>query len=78
MENMTFFPIMILTCYSQATMQITLACIAATVVTAKILLLYKTLKIFFDKMKFIGWEDACNNYYKLRDEWEKMEGNAEV
>lgn len=49
MENMTFFPIMILTCYSQATMQITLACIAATVVTAKILLLYKTLKIFFDK-----------------------------
>lgn len=39
---------------------------------------YKEAKIFFDKMKFIGWEDARNSYYKLRDEWEKMEGNAEV
>ena len=39
---------------------------------------YKEAKIFFDKMKFIGWEDACNSYYKLRDEWEKIEGNAEV
>ena len=39
---------------------------------------YKEAKIFFDKMKFIGWEDARNNYYKLRDEWEEMEYNAEV
>lgn len=39
---------------------------------------YKEAKIFFDKMKFFGWEDARNNYCKLRDEWEKMEDNAEV
>lgn len=39
---------------------------------------YKEAKIFFDKMKFIGLEDARNSYHKLRDEWEKMEGNAEV
>lgn len=39
---------------------------------------YKEAKVFFDKMKFIGWEDARNNYYKLRNEWEKMENNAEV
>lgn len=39
---------------------------------------YKEAKIFFDKMKFFGWEEARNNYYRLRDEWEKMEDNAEV
>ena len=39
---------------------------------------YKEAKIFFDKMKFFGWEDARNNYRKLCDEWEKMEDNAEV
>lgn len=39
---------------------------------------YKEAKIFFDKMKFIGWENARNNYYKLRNEWEKMEDSTEV
>lgn len=38
---------------------------------------YKEAKIFFDKMKFFGWEEARNNYYKLRDEWEKMEDSTE-
>lgn len=39
---------------------------------------YKEAKIFFDKMKFFGWEEARNNYYNLRNEWEKMENNAEA
>mgnify|MGYP006983164173 CR=1 FL=1 len=39
---------------------------------------YKEAKIFFDKMKFFGWEEARNNYYRLCNEWEKMEDNAEV
>lgn len=39
---------------------------------------YKEAKIFFDKMKFFGWEEARNNYFKLYNEWEKMEDNAEV
>lgn len=39
---------------------------------------YKEAKIFFDKMKFFGWEEARNNYCRLCNEWEKMEDNAEV
>ena len=39
---------------------------------------YKEAKNFFDKMKFFGWEEARNNYYKLCNEWEKMEDDAEV
>lgn len=39
---------------------------------------YKEAKNLFDKMKFIGYEDAHKQYYKLLNEWEKMEYNAEV
>lgn len=39
---------------------------------------YKEAKIFFDKMKFFGWDEAYNNYCNLRDEWKKMENKAEA